>query len=84
MPLWNLMGLDMKISKIETFTTQYVGFVCVTAEDGAQGWGKVSTYHSDILALILHRQISPWALGHDCTDISGIVDLIPEKEHKFP
>lgn len=74
----------MKISKIETFATQDVGFVRVTAEDGAEGWGQVSTYHSDISALILHRQIAPWALGYDSTDIAGIVDLIPEKEHKFP
>jgi L-alanine-DL-glutamate epimerase-like enolase superfamily enzyme len=74
----------MKISKIETFATQDVGFVRVTAEDGAEGWGQVSTYHSDISALILHRQVAPWALGHDSTDIAGIVDLVPEKEHKFP
>jgi L-alanine-DL-glutamate epimerase-like enolase superfamily enzyme len=74
----------MKISKIETFATQDVGFVRVTAEDGAEGWGQVSTYHSDISALILHRQIAPWALDHDSADIAGIVDLIPEKEHKFP
>jgi L-alanine-DL-glutamate epimerase-like enolase superfamily enzyme len=74
----------MKICRIDTFTTQDVGFVRVTAEDGAEGWGQVSTYHSDISALILHRQIAPWALGHDSTDIAGIVDLIPEKEHKFP
>jgi L-alanine-DL-glutamate epimerase-like enolase superfamily enzyme len=74
----------MKISKIETFATQDVGFVRVTAEDGAEGWGQVSTYHSDISALILHRQIAPWALGHDSADIAGLVDLIPEKEHKFP
>jgi L-alanine-DL-glutamate epimerase-like enolase superfamily enzyme len=74
----------MKISRIETFSTQDVGFVRVTAEDGAEGWGQVSTYHSDISAQILHRQIAPWALGHDSTDIAGLVDLIPEKEHKFP
>lgn len=74
----------MKISRIETFSTQDIGFVRVTAEDGAEGWGQVSTYHSDISSLILHRQIAPWALGHDCADIAGVVDLVPEKEHKFP
>lgn len=74
----------MKISRIETFSTRDVGFVRVTAEDGAEGWGQVSTYHSDISSLILHRQIAPWALGHDCADIAGVVDLVPEKEHKFP
>ena len=73
----------MKISKIETFSNRYVGFVRVTAEDGAEGWGQVSTYNSDITSLIIHRQIAPWALGYDSADIAGIVDLIPEKEHKF-
>ena len=85
MKTWGFGGaFFMKISKIETFATYDVGFVRVTAEDGAEGWGQVSTYHSDISALILHRQIAPWSLGHDCTDIVGLVDSIPEKEHKFP
>ena len=34
----------MKLKSIETFTSQDVGFVRVTAEDGSQGWGQVSTY----------------------------------------
>lgn len=74
----------MRIRKIETFCDRFVGFVRVTAEDGAQGWGQVSTYHADITATILHRQVAPWALGHDCADIAGLIDLIPEREHKFP
>ncbi|MDB9924283.1 mandelate racemase/muconate lactonizing enzyme family protein, partial [Planktomarina sp.] len=45
----------MKLKTIETFTSQDVGFVRVTAEDGSQGWGQVSTYHSDITSKILHR-----------------------------
>ncbi len=40
----------MKITKLETFCTQAVGFVRATADTGAQGWGQVSTYHSDIPA----------------------------------
>lgn len=74
----------MKISKIETFCDPFVGFVRVTAEDGATGWGQVSTYNADITALIVHRQVAPWALGRDCADIAGVIDLIPEREHKFP
>jgi L-alanine-DL-glutamate epimerase-like enolase superfamily enzyme len=74
----------MKIRKIETFCTPYVGFVRVTAEDGREGWGQVSTYNADITCQILHRQVAVWALGHDCADIAGLVDLIPEREHKFP
>lgn len=74
----------MKIKSIETFCTQYVGFLRVTTEDGAQGWGQVSTYNSDITCQIVHRQVAPWALGHDALDIEALVDLIPERELKFP
>jgi L-alanine-DL-glutamate epimerase-like enolase superfamily enzyme len=74
----------MKIKSIETFTTQFVGFVRVTSDDGHQGWGQVSTYNADISALVLHRQVAPWALGEDALDIERLVDLIPEREHKFP
>lgn len=74
----------MKIKSIETFTTQYVGFVRVTEEDGVQGWGQVSTYNSDISALVLHRQVAPWVLGKDSGDIAGLLDMVQEKELKFP
>lgn len=74
----------MKIRSLETFATQDVGFVRVTAEDGAQGWGQVSTYNADITALVFHRQVAPWALGADEADIERLVDLVPEKELKFP
>lgn len=74
----------MKIKRIETFCTEFVGFVRVTTDDGAQGWGQVSAYNADISCTILHRQVAPWALGRDALDIEGLVDLIPEKEHKYP
>jgi L-alanine-DL-glutamate epimerase-like enolase superfamily enzyme len=28
--------------------------------------------------------VAPWALGWDATDIDGLVDMITEREHKFP
>ncbi|SEE70450.1 L-alanine-DL-glutamate epimerase [Rhizobiales bacterium GAS188] len=74
----------MKIRSIETFCNPFVGFVRVTADDGAQGWGQVSPYHADITSLVLHRQVAPWALGADALDIAGLVDIIPLREHKFP
>lgn len=74
----------MKVQSIETFCDRYVGFVRVTDETGAQGWGQVSTYNADITSLILHRQIAPWSLGKDTTDLDDLVDLIEEKELKFP
>ena len=74
----------MKIQRIETFCTPFVGFVRVTSDDGAQGWGQVSTYHADISALILHRQVAPWVLGQNALDIEAIVDRVCDHEHKFP
>jgi len=74
----------VKIESLETFTTPYVGFVRVTAEDGMRGWGQVSNYNSDITCQIFHRQVARWALGADADDIAALTDLIPEREHKFP
>lgn len=74
----------MKIKSIETFSTQDVGFVRVTDEAGAEGWGQVSTYHADISAQVLHRQVAPWSLGVEIEDLDYHLDLITEREHKFP
>jgi len=74
----------MKIRSLETFSTQFVGFVQVRTDDGAEGWGQMSTYNADITAQVFHRQIAPWALGADALEIDALVDLIPEREHKFP
>jgi L-alanine-DL-glutamate epimerase-like enolase superfamily enzyme len=74
----------MTLRTIETFTNEFVGFVRVTAEDGAQGWGQVSTYHSDITCQVLHRQVAPWMLGQDTSDLDDLLDVVTEREHKFP
>ena len=74
----------MKIRKLETFCNEFVGFVRVTTDTGATGWGQVSTYNADITATIFHRQIAPWSLGADALDIEALTLLIPEREHKYP
>jgi len=74
----------MKITRIETFSTEFLSFVRVTAEDGAQGWGQVAPYNADITAQVLHRQVAPWSLGKAAADIGALMDRIPEREHKFP
>jgi len=74
----------MKITAIETFSTREVCIVRVTAEDGAQGYGQTAPYNADISALVVHRQVAPWALGADAHDIEHLVDIVPEREHKFP
>ncbi|MFD2207058.1 mandelate racemase/muconate lactonizing enzyme family protein [Kiloniella antarctica] len=74
----------MKIASIETFSNEYVGFVRVRTVEGDEGWGQVSTYNADITSQIVHRHIAPHALGQDATDIDTLVQLILEREHKFP
>lgn len=74
----------MKIASLETCFNEFVCFVKVTTDDGAIGWGQVAPYHADITSLIFHRQVAPHALGRDATDITALVDLVREREHKFP
>ena len=73
-----------RITRIETFATPLIGFVRVTTADGAQGWGQVSTYNSDITAQILHRQVAPWALGRGSDALEDVIAEIPLREHKYP
>ena len=74
----------MRIDRIESFTRPDVGFVRVTSEDGAFGWGQMSTYHADITAQVLHRQVAPWVTGRfidagdpvaDFLDIAAFLSL---------
>ncbi len=74
----------MRIIRVETFCTEFLCVVRVTTENGSQGWGQVAPYHADLSALVLHRQVAPWALGADALDIGRLMDLITEREHKFP
>ena len=73
-----------RIVRLETFHNEFVCFVRVTAEDGVFGWGQTSTYNADITAQVFHRQIVPWALGADPSDIGRLIHLIERREHKYP
>lgn len=72
------------IARLETFCSEFVCFVRVTADDGSIGWGQCSNYHADITATIFHRQIAPWVLGRDALDIGALIDVVERREHKFP
>jgi L-alanine-DL-glutamate epimerase-like enolase superfamily enzyme len=74
----------MKIKKLETFCNEFVGFVRVTTDTGHQGWGQVSTYNADITCEIFHRQVARHALGTDAIDFAETLNLINEREHKYP
>ena len=74
----------MKIQSIETFSNEFVSLVRLRTDEGAEGWGQTSPYHADITALVLHRQVAPYALGEDATGIDALLDKIVEIEFKFP
>lgn len=73
-----------KITTLESYSDQNVCFVKVITSDGHIGWGQTSTYNADITAQILHRQVAPWVLGRQASDIGALVLHIEDKEHKFP
>ena len=74
----------MKIIKLETFSRPMVGFVKVTTDSGAVGYGQMSTYNADISALVFHRQVARYALGRNPLEREAIVDSCVEGEYKFP
>ena len=75
---------EIKIKKLETFTTEYVSVVRLTMEDDSQGWGQMSTYFAQITSKIFHQQIAPHVLGKEFTNFVDMGNLILEREHKFP
>lgn len=74
----------MKIKSIETFANEFVGLVRIRTDNGAEGWGQVSTYNADITAQVMHRQVAPYALGQNALEIDALLDKIVEIEFKFP
>ena len=74
----------MKIRRLETFGNAFVCFTRVTTETGAQGWGQLSTYNADITAQVFHRQVARHALGTDALAFADTLELIGEREHKYP
>jgi L-alanine-DL-glutamate epimerase-like enolase superfamily enzyme len=74
----------MKIRKLETFCNEFVGFVRATSDSGHEGWGQVSTYNADITCEIFHRQVARHAMGRPAIDFGDTLDLIGEREHKYP
>ena len=75
----------MKIQSIETFTVgHHISIVRVRADDGTEGFGQISPFNADISASVLHRQVAPFALGRDATDLDGLADGVIEATYKFP
>ena len=64
----------MRIDRVESFGNEWVAFVRVATDDGAEGWGQVAPYNADITAEVLHRQVAPHALGQDALDPEALGD----------
>ena len=76
-----LSGISVSRTKL---CLEFVCFVQISTEDGAKGWGQVAPYCADITAEVLHRQVAPHVLGRDCDDLDEMLDLVRDREHKFP
>lgn len=74
-----------RLRKVETFTKDgNLAFARVTADNGAVGWGQVSTFDADISAQILHRKVARHFLGKDPAELDDIVDRVIEANYKYP
>ena len=47
-------------------------------------WRQRGTEHRARARKVLHRQVAPWVLGRAMTDLDNLLDLVTEREHKFP
>jgi L-alanine-DL-glutamate epimerase-like enolase superfamily enzyme len=74
----------LKVARLETFTHGHVSIVRLTADDGSEGWGQISTYDADISATVLHRKVAGHFLGRDPADLADIVDRCIEANYKYP
>jgi L-alanine-DL-glutamate epimerase-like enolase superfamily enzyme len=74
----------MKIQSIETFCNAWVSVVRVRTDDGAEGWGQIAPYNADIASAVMHRQVAPYALGRDPSDLDALENYVLESELKFP
>jgi len=77
-------GTGTKIKSIETFTRGNISIARIRTDDGAEGYGQLSTFDADISAIVMHRKIAPHALGKDPADIDAIVDRCIEANYKYP
>lgn len=80
----NMKKTGLKIQSVETFTKGNVSMVRIRTDDGADGYGQISTYDADISAMIMHRKIARHALGKDPADIEVIADKCIEANYKYP
>ncbi|MDA3960510.1 MAG: mandelate racemase/muconate lactonizing enzyme family protein [Planctomycetota bacterium] len=66
----------MNIVRVESFVRDRFGLVRLTREDGAQGWGQMAHGDPDVCATLLHRYLAPVCLGHTCTGLAELTQLL--------
>lgn len=81
---FSIIDRGLKIVKIESFSKQNIAVVRVHTDNGHTGWGQISTYNSDIAAMVLHRNLAHLVLGRDPADIDDMVDRCIEANLKYP
>jgi len=74
----------LTITKVESWTSGAYGFVRITADDGREGWGQLSSFEPDFTAMVLHRQVARHVLGSDPALIDALVDRVIDANMKFP
>jgi len=77
---FSVIDPGLKITGIETWSRPDVAVVRVTADNGMEGWGQISTYDADISATVLHRKIASLVLGSDPADIDDLADRCVEAD----
>jgi L-alanine-DL-glutamate epimerase-like enolase superfamily enzyme len=73
----------MKIASIETFLQEPVALTRVRADNGAEGWGQVSTFRAGITVGVLHEMIASYCLGRDVDGFEEHASTVVMKENKF-
>jgi len=80
----NFLSHRLKIAKLETFAVPQVGIVKITLDDDSTGWGQIASFEAaDIVAEIIHRQISPCIIGIEFASLEAVLQKITDKTMKF-
>jgi hypothetical protein len=81
---FRILEPGLSITKVESWTQGSYGIVRVTANDGHEGYGQLSSFEPDITATVLHRQVARHILGSDPAQVDALVDRVIDANMKFP
>src|ERR1039458_2849985 len=81
---FQIIDPGLTITKVESWTQGQHGIVRVTANDGHEGYGQLSSFEPDITATVLHRQVARQVVGSDPAHIDALVDRVIDANMKIP